>query len=342
MENNTNTNEELNQKTKSEVKLPPKKKKTKKGKNNGAIIFIFILIIAIGFGIFKDTLLKDYTPGTSFKNQEQYIAELYIEGTIQEENESYNQAWLLDTINELQNDKNNCGTILFINSPGGSVYESDEVYLALKKYAEEKTLWAYFGQTAASGGYYIACSAEKIIANRNTLTGSIGVIAGQSFDLTEFMSKHGIKMNTITAGKNKNMLNIDQPLTPEQRAIMQSVADECYNQFTQIVADGRNLPLETVKNLADGRIYTAQQALQNKLIDEILTYEEAKTQMNENFPDLKNLTFSEFRYTKEKNFYNFIFDMYSNAKGSTSKSNLAEKIIAEYSQMDYPAYLYVK
>ena len=317
-------------------------KKEKKQKNKGMIILIIILVVAFLFGFAKgffseESVIKNKSSGSS-----KYIAELYIEGTIQEENESYNQAWLLDTINELQNDKNNCGTILFINSPGGSVYESDEVYLALKKYAEEKTLWAYFGQTAASGGYYIACSAEKIIANRNTLTGSIGVIAGQSFDLTEFMSKHGIKMNTITAGKNKNMLNIDQPLTPEQRAIMQSVADECYNQFTQIVADGRNLPLETVKNLADGRIYTAQQALQNKLIDEILTYEEAKTQMNENFPDLKNLKFSEFRYTKEKNFYNFIFDMYSNAKGSTSKSNLVEKIIAEYSQMDYPAYLYVK
>lgn len=317
-------------------------KKEKKQKNKGMIILIIILVVAFLFGFAKgffseESVIKNKSSGSS-----KYIAELYIEGTIQEENESYNQAWLLDTINELQNDKNNCGTILFINSPGGSVYESDEVYLALKKYAEEKTLWAYFGQTAASGGYYIACSAEKIIANRNTLTGSIGVIAGQSFDLTEFMSKHGIKMNTITAGKNKNMLNIDQPLTPEQRAIMQSVADECYNQFTQIVADGRNLPLETVKTLADGRIYTAQQALQNKLIDEILTYEEAKTQMNEYFPDLKNLTFSEFRYTKEKNFYNFIFDMYSNAKGSTSKSNLVEKIIAEYSQMDYPAYLYVK
>ena len=315
-------------------------KKEKKQKNKGMIILIIILVVAFLFGFAKgffseESVIKNKSSGSS-----KYIAELYIEGTIQEENESYNQAWLLDTINELQNDKNNCGTILFINSPGGSVYESDEVYLALKKYAEEKTLWAYFGQTAASGGYYIACSAEKIIANRNTLTGSIGVIAGQSFDLTEFMSKHGIKMNTITAGKNKNMLNIDQPLTPEQRAIMQSVADECYNQFTQIVADGRNLPLETVKTLADGRIYTAQQALQNKLIDEILTYEEAKIQMNENFPDLKNLTFSEFRYTKEKNFYNFIFDMYSNAKDS--KSNLVEKIIAEYSQMDYPAYLYVK
>ena len=317
-------------------------KPEKKAKNKGMIVLIVILAVAFLFSLAKDIFSKDSGTKIKSSNSSGYIAELYIEGTIQSENEQYNQQWLLDTISELKNDTSNLGTILFINSPGGSVYESDEVYLALMDYKNQKPLWAYLGPMAASGGYYIACSAEKIIANRNTLTGSIGVIAGQSFDLTEFMSKHGIKMNTITAGKNKNMLNIDQPLTPEQRAIMQSVADECYNQFTQIVADGRNLPLETVKNLADGRIYTAQQALQNKLIDEILTYEEAKTQMNENFPDLKNLKFSEFRYTKEKNFYNFIFDMYSNAKGSTSKSNLAEKIIAEYSQMDYPAYLYVK
>ena len=115
-----------------------------------------------------------------------------------------------------------------------------------KKYNETKTLWAYLGSVAASGGYYIACSTENIIANRNTLTGSIGVIAGQSVDLSEFMTKHGIKMTTFTAGKNKNMLNIDQPVTPEQKEIMQSVADECYEQFTQIVADGRKLPIETV------------------------------------------------------------------------------------------------
>ena len=317
-------------------------KQEKKSKNKGMIVLIAILVVAFLFGFAKgffseESVIKNKSSGSS-----KYIAELYIEGTIQEENEQYNQEWLLDTISELTNDANNVGTIIFINSPGGSVYESDEVYLALKKYAESKTLWAYFGQTAASGGYYIACASEKIIANRNTLTGSIGVIAGQSFDLTEFMAKHGIKMNTITAGKNKNMLNIDQPLTPEQRAIMQSVADECYDQFTQIVAEGRNLPIETVKSLADGRVYTANQALNNKLIDDILSYEDAKSQMKEYFTDIKNLTFTEYKYQEDKNFYKYLFDMYSNVKGLNSQTEFIEKIMAESNQIDYPAFIYLK
>lgn len=317
-------------------------KQEKKSKNKGMIVLIIILVVAFLFGFAKgffseESVIKNKSSGSS-----KYIAELYIEGTIQEENEQYNQEWLLDTISELTNDANNVGTIIFINSPGGSVYESDEVYLALKKYAESKTLWAYFGQTAASGGYYIACASEKIIANRNTLTGSIGVIAGQSFDLTEFMAKHGIKMNTITAGKNKNMLNIDQPLTPEQRAIMQSVADECYEQFTQIVAEGRNLPIETVKSLADGRVYTANQALNNKLIDDILSYEDAKSQMKEYFTDIKNLTFTEYKYQEDKNFYKYLFDMYSNVKGLNSQTEFIEKIMAESNQIDYPAFIYLK
>ena len=341
MENNET--ETLKQEPQNKVKLPPKKKKTKKNKNNkGLVVFIIILIVAVGFGIFKDTLFNKLSTNVSFKNENKYIAELYIEGTIQPENESYNQTWLLETIDELQKDTNNVGTILFINSPGGSVYESDEVYLALKKYNETKTLWAYLGSVAASGGYYIACSAENIIANRNTLTGSIGVIAGQSVDLSEFMTKHGIKMTTFTAGKNKNMLNIDQPVTPEQKEIMQSVADECYEQFTQIVADGRKLPIETVKTLADGRIYTANQALNNKLVDDILSYEEAKSQMKEYFSEIENLNFTEYKYLKEKNFYNYLFDMYSKAKGTKSETDLLERIILEYSQMDYPAYLYIK
>lgn len=331
-----------NQEKQEVVNNPQKSPKKKKSKNKGLLVFIIIIVLVLAFGIFKDFFAENSSLSSVTKNGKNYIAELYIEGTIQEENESYNQAWLLETIDTLKNDVSNVGIMLFINSPGGAVYESDQVYLALLDYSQNKPVWAYLGATAASGGYYIACSAEKIIANRNTLTGSIGVIAGQSIDLSEFMAKHGIKMNTITAGKNKNMLNIDQPLTPEQRAIMQSVADECYEQFTQIVSISRNLSKEKVTQLADGRIYTAQQALKHKLIDEILTYEEAKSQMKIYFTDIKDLTFTEFRYTKEKSFYNYLFDMYSNILGTTSKSNLVEKIIIESYKMNYPAYLHIK
>ncbi len=337
MSDNFNENNQEIIKTEEENTTP---KQTKKPKNKGLIVLIVIILVAFSFGIIKDIFAKNSETKTTSNGS--YIAELYIEGTIQTENEQYNQQWLLDTIEELKNDSNNVGTILFINSPGGTVYESDEVYLALMDYKIEKPLWAYLGQTAASGGYYIACSAEKIIANRNTLTGSIGVIAGQSFDLTEFMSKHGIKMNTITAGKNKNMGNIDQPLTPEQRAILQSIADECYNQFTQIVAEGRNLPIETVKTLADGRIYTAQQAKSNQLIDDINEYSKVKDEMKFEFPDKKNLNFKEFKYQKDKNFYNYLFDMYSNVKGLNSQTEFIEKIMAESNQIDYPAFIYIR
>lgn len=317
------------------------KKQEKNPKNKGMIILIVILIIAFLFSFVKDFFTKDSVIKSKSSSSSGYIAELYIEGTIQTENEQYNQQWLLDTIDELKNDSNNLGTILFINSPGGTVYESDEIYLALMDYKTEKPLWAYLGQTAASGGYYIACSAEKIIANRNTLTGSIGVIAGQSFDLTEFMSKHGIKMNTITAGKNKNMLNIDQPLTTEQRAIMQSVADECYNQFTQIVAEGRNLPIETVRVLADGRIYTAQQAKNNKLIDDVNEFSKAKEDMKNTLFEEKNINFTEYKYKEDKNFYKYLFDMYSSVKGLNTQTEFIEKIMAESNQIDYPAFIYL-
>jgi len=205
------------------------------------------------------------------------IARIKIEGVIQKENETYNQKWLLETIEKLTEDKQNAALIIYIDSPGGSVYEADEVYLALLNYKEKtkRPLYAYFSSLAASGGYYIACAADKIIANRNTLTGSIGVIAGRFVDLTEPLKKYGIKAETIHAGKNKTMGSVTEPVTEEQRAIMQSIADECYVQFTEIVAESRKLEIEKVRQLADGRIYTASQAKKLGLVDEIASYDEA-------------------------------------------------------------------
>jgi len=199
------------------------------------------------------------------------IAKIYIDGTIEKKNGTYNQEWILKTLKTLTESKKFAALVVYINSPGGSVYESDEVYLALKKYREKtkNPVYAYFASLAASGGYYIGCGANKIFASRNTLTGSIGVISGRFVDLSVLLKKYGIKSETIHAGKNKTMGSITEPATKEQKAIMQSIADECYEQFTGIVAENRNLPIETVKKLADGRIYSAKQAKDLGLIDEI-------------------------------------------------------------------------
>lgn len=202
-----------------------------------------------------------------------YLAVVNIVGTISEDDgATYNQEWLLQTIDELTNDSANRGILLYVDSPGGTVYESDEAYLALENYkaVTGRPVVAYMASTACSGAYYISCAADEIYANRNTLTGSIGVIMGSSIDLSGFLEEHGIKVTTIHAGKNKNMFNYDEPVTEEQAAIMQSIVDESYEQFTEIVAAGRGMDLEYVQKLADGRIYTARQAAENGLIDGIV------------------------------------------------------------------------
>ncbi len=261
--------------------------------------------------------IMDYAFGSSsseknVKVKSDYISAIYITGMISEENRTYNQKWLLRQIKKAGSDPKNAGVLLVIDSPGGTVYESDEAYLALRKYKKStgRPVYAYFGSLAASGGYYIGCAADKIFANRNTLTGSIGVIAGQSVDATELLGKVGIKMTTITAGKNKNMGNYNSVLTDEQRAIFQSIADEAYEQFTGIVAESRKMKISDVKKLADGRVYTALQAKNNGLVDAVCPLEEAKESIRSDFygktkngaKSKTSLVFVEFKYKYEMSF----------------------------------------
>ncbi|MCR4789912.1 MAG: signal peptide peptidase SppA [Treponemataceae bacterium] len=323
--------------------IPPKK--DKKPKRTGLIALIIVVALVALLTVLQ--LIVGFAAGDAKqkhkKNQNiprsggKYVAELYIDGTIQEENDTYNQAWLLETIDELKKDNNNLGILLVIDSPGGTVYESDEAYLKLMDYRAEKPVWAYFEHLAASGGYYIGCSSEKIAANRNTLTGSIGVISGRSLDLTGLMNEHGIKMTTITAGKNKNMFNIDSPVSPEQKAIMQSIADECYEQFVQIVSDSRNMSVDKVKVLADGRIYTANQAKNNGLIDEVCSYDDFKNSYKE-FLRNEKVSFRELKYEREKKFYEDLFKSKSNLKNQSVEEKVVNKLIS--SDVTYPAFIY--
>lgn len=329
---------------------------SEKKTNKGLFVFIAVIVIAIILAaaslvlslrspaeIKINTSSEDSGPAKiirTFRDTKnipygkKYIARLEIKGTICESGDTYNQKWLLNTISALAQDKKNEGIILFIDSPGGGVYESDEAYLALLDYKEQtgRPVYAYMGQLAASGGYYIACAADYIMANRNTLTGSIGVISGQVFDITDLLQKSGIKSETIHAGKNKNMGNFNEPFSSEQRQIMQSVADECYEQFTNIVSESRSLPIEKVKSLADGRIYTAKQAKENGLIDETGTFSEIESAMKENELDGTECVTQTFRFEKKENIYNMITGIYHSAEtlaevlsGTGAQSALKDK-----------------
>lgn len=314
---------------------------------SGVIVCIILVVLVLAGGFVSLFAVNSNNPsseGSGFSLGKDYIGVLDISGTIEFSNNTYNQTWLLGEINRMKNDSKNVALVLRINSPGGAVYQADEVYLALQDYKTTgKPLYAYMQSMAASGGYYIACAANKIYANRNTLTGSIGVIAGQSFDVTQLLENLGIKSETIHAGKNKNMGNFNEPFSAEQRKIMQSIADECYEQFTAIVSNCRDIPLSKVVSLADGRVYTAKQALNLGLIDNIDNFDNTINDLIQN---------EELKFDTKVNYYSFkaktsflqsFISGYSNLKDSEISSKLGipldvyNKLI---NHCDYPAFIY--
>ncbi len=215
-----------------------------------------------------------------------YVAVVDVTGTIQEQTstgrfdvaEGYQHTTTMEYINELMSDSNNKAILLYVDSPGGTVYESEELYLKLLEYKEVtgRPVWGYMAHYAASGGYLISMACDRIYANANTTTGSIGVIMS-GFDMTGLYEKLGIRYVSITSGEYKD----SSQLTEEQIAIYQTQVDEFYSKFVDIVSEGRGMTEERVRELADGRTYTANQALENGLIDEIALYDDMRTAMGE-------------------------------------------------------------
>lgn len=191
-------------------------------------------------------------------------------------NTPYNHKLLLRQLEAAFSREDIQGIILQINSPGGGVYESDEIYNRITdlKNRYKKPLVVYMGQEAASGGYYVSMAADKIYANRNTLTGSIGVIL-KTYNYKELADKIGVKDVTFKSGAQKDLLNPMQPINDEEQAIMQSLVDESYGYFVDVVAKGRDMDREQVLKLADGRIYTGTQAQKLELVDEVGYLEDA-------------------------------------------------------------------
>tara|TARA_Y100001968_G_scaffold98317_1_gene88335 strand:- start:980 stop:1753 length:774 start_codon:yes stop_codon:yes gene_type:complete len=159
--------------------------------------------------------------------------------------------------------------LLRIDSPGGTVGDSQEIHRALLRLREKGChVVASFGNISASGGVYVGVGAEKIIANPGTITGSIGVIL-RGNNLSKLLDRIGIKFETIKSGVYKDILSPDRSLTPEEKDLLQSLIDSSYEQFVTAVAKGRNLSEEIVKSFADGRVFTGAQAKEIGLVDEL-------------------------------------------------------------------------
>ncbi|BCX04317.1 MAG: hypothetical protein KatS3mg053_2255 [Candidatus Roseilinea sp.] len=162
--------------------------------------------------------------------------------------------------------------LLRVDSPGGSVIGSDEIYYALKQ--ANKPVVVQMGALAASGGYYVSMAADHIVAHPDTLTGSIGVIS-EFTNIEGLYEKLGLRSTVIKSGEFKDFGNPTSPFTEEDRKLWQAVIDETYENFVKIIADNRGMTVEEVKRLADGRIYTGRQAYALKLVDQLGYFEDA-------------------------------------------------------------------
>jgi protease IV len=179
--------------------------------------------------------------------------------------------------------------VLEIDSPGGEVTASDEIYSAVVKTRARKPVVIYMDSLAASGGYYVSCGGRFLMANETTITGSIGVII-QTLNYEQLFNKIGLASVVFKSGKFKDMLNGARPITPEERELVQNFIMSTYDKFLGIVAKERNLPADVLRNtIADGRILSGKEALQNKLIDGLGELDDAFTKAKQlaNAPDAK-------------------------------------------------------
>ncbi|MCK4532742.1 signal peptide peptidase SppA [bacterium] len=182
---------------------------------------------------------------------------------------------IVKKLKELGDNKAVKVVILRINSPGGSVAAVQEIYTEVLKIREKgKKVVASMGDVAASGGYYIACAADKIMANPGTLTGSIGVIM-MIENVEMLFTKIGIETNVIKSGQYKDIGSFARKMTEEEKGILQGIIDNAFGQFVYAIAKGRDIDKDEVLSLADGRIFTGEQAKENGLIDELGNKEDA-------------------------------------------------------------------
>jgi protease-4 len=227
------------------------------------LVFIGLFILLIVISLIFVLLQKNIPIGES-----QRVALIRIEGMIIDSKDT------IDEIKEYTKDPLIKAIVLRIDSPGGAVAPAQEIYEEVRKAVAKKKVVVSMGTVAASGGYYIASPATKIIANPGTLTGSIGVIM-EIPNVEGLMNKLGIKTEVVKSGRHKDIASVFRGIKKEDREILQQVLDNVHEQFIIAVADGRKMLYDDVKKIADGRIYTGEQALKAGLIDELGNLEDA-------------------------------------------------------------------
>ena len=219
-----------------------------------------------------------------------YVARVAVEGTIASDAAAYGDGFDLDytlsCIEDYMADENNVGLLLYINSPGGEMNASDTLYYKLMDYKNEtgRPIYCYFDDYACSGGYYVAMPADEIYANRNSMCVNIGVYIA-TYNFSGLFEKAGVEEVIFRSSENKGIGMPGTPWTEEQKEIYQSLVDIHYQQFLEVVAEGRGMTVEQVRTLDDGREMLAVQALEAGFIDGICRLEEYEAAVLSHFSE---------------------------------------------------------
>ena len=219
----------------------------------GAVLLLFLTI-----SVFFLVMGRHLMPGAKEVAIVNIVGEIYCSKPV------------IDLLHKYEKRSRVKAIVLRIDSPGGSVAATQEIYEEVNKIREKgkKPIIASLGSVAASGGYYIACGAEKIVANPGTLTGSIGVLIN-IVNVEELLKKIGIDMKTITSGELKDIGSISRKMTPNEEKLLREVIDNIHSQFLRVIEERRGLTGEELASIADARIFTGEQALEKRLIDEL-------------------------------------------------------------------------
>jgi protease IV len=237
------------------------------GKKHPILMVLVVLgVIALLLGAIL-TLVSG-SPASSFLSLREKIGIVNIEGAITDSEPVVTQ------LVQFRKDKGIKAIVLRIDSPGGAVAPSQEIYWEVKKAAASKTVIASMGKVAASGGYYVACAATKIVANPGTLTGSIGVLM-EFLQVEDLLKKIGVGIEVLKTGEFKDIGSPHRKLSEKDRELISSLISDIQRQFVEAVARGRNLPIEKVREIADGRILSGAQSKEHGLVDELGNFQDA-------------------------------------------------------------------
>jgi len=225
----------------------------------GVVVIGAIMVVFIGAVLLLTLMFRRETPSFALGDK---VGVVEITGVITDSKE------VIREIKYFVEDGGVKAIVLRVDSPGGGVGASQEIHQEVVKARGVKPVVASFGGIAASGGYYVACGADKIVANPGTITGSIGVVM-QFANLEELFKKIGYKGYVIKSGPNKDIGSPFREMTPEERELLQEVIDTVHRQFVRAVAEGRKIPVEQIMPIADGRIFTGEQAQAMGLVDQL-------------------------------------------------------------------------